>query len=273
MAQYPGKVRHGFTLLELLLVVVVLIVLGLIFFPVFTKDRERSGPVTSGCSSREKLLALAFTQYLQDNDDQWPPGLSSAGSGEPSGMGWAGQVYPYIKSPIQFRCPHEDQDNNDWNKPPHCYVSYGYNVHLAQWRNTAYLQSPDRTVLLFEVSHDTANMTLPADGAAQGATMFSAAGDGTASGLHSVLHGNDPIHYATGDLGGRPGGTASQFDPARHQGRSNYLLADGHVRSFKSEQVSTGLDAPTPAAAQTGANSGTAAGSANPNYAATFSVE
>ena len=87
------------------------------------------------------------------------------------------------------------------------------------------------------------------------------------------MHGPDHIHYATGDIGGRPGGTVSQFDEARHQGGSNFLLADGHVKWFKPAQVSTGTDATTPNAAQTGAISGTAAGTGNANYAATFSVK
>ncbi|MBV9850652.1 MAG: DUF1559 domain-containing protein [Armatimonadetes bacterium] len=276
MMQPCPKTQRGVTWWELLLVIVILAVLALIFFPVFQKAREREGPVTQSCASREKQLGLAFFQYAQDNDQYLPPGLTPAGSRSPSGIGWAGQVYPYVKQTLLFQCPDEDTDDNPWNKPPHCHVSYGYNVNLAGGREGNYSGSPAHTVLLFEVSDDTANMTLPGEGALTGATVFSAAGDGTDGSLRSApgrISGQ--ARYATGVLGGRPSAaSSSQFagSVGRHQGSANYVFADGHVKFLKPDQVSSGTDAPTPTAAQTGGVTGTAAGTANGKYTAMFSV-
>jgi len=164
-------------------------------------------------------------------------------------------------------------------------MSYGYNSNIPLWfaihaHPPNALPDPAHTVLVFEVSGDKVQtlsgyLFAPDEGASQGATMFSAAGDGTASGLHSKMRGADHIHYATGDLGGRPRGTAGdQFGgEGRHSGGSNFLLADGHVKWMKPNQVSGGTDAPTPTAAQTGGLSGTAAGTANRAFAATFSAK
>jgi len=128
-------------------------------------------------------------------------------------------------------------------------------------------------VMCFEVSHDRANVALPDEGAAQGARTFSAAGDGTGGNLHSTVRGDDPVEYATGDIGGRPSVHADEFGrEGRHRGRANFLLADGHVKWLKPEQVSTGADAPSIMAPQTGGMSGTAAGTGNGAFAATFSV-
>src|SRR6201994_4278177 len=95
----------GFTLIELLVVIAIIAILAAILFPVFAKVREKARQTS--CLSNEKQIGLAFTQYIQDNDETFPvQGGEDAGSIQPSlGMGWAGQVYPYIKSTGVFKCP------------------------------------------------------------------------------------------------------------------------------------------------------------------------
>ena len=273
------KLQRGVTWVELLLVIAVLMVLAAIFFPVFAHVHTRDGHWS--CRSNMKQIGLALIQYAQDNDNELPPGAQPT-----PGLGWAGQIYPYAKSVELFQCPDDIAVNQT---PTLGVMSYAYNSNIPRWfsrqkRPTNGVPNPAVTVLLFEVAGDmiqtpvetnypSAHSIASDEGAAQGATTFSAAGDGTASGLHSVMRGADPIRYATGDIGGRPGGAINQFNEARHQGGSNFLLADCHAKWFKPERISTGSDAPNSAAAQTGGMSGTAAGTANPNYAVTFSVK
>ena len=48
-----------------------------------------------------KQLGLAFTQYNQDFDEASPNGVDAYCRGS----GWAGMVYPYVKSTGVFQCP------------------------------------------------------------------------------------------------------------------------------------------------------------------------
>lgn len=270
MEQSSHESRKGFTWLEMLILTFVCLMAFLLIIPYFM---PRPQHWYRSCASNMKQIGLGLIQYYQDNDEQLPPGTQPT-----PGLGWAGTIYPYVKSIQCFQCPEEIKPVGPLTPG----VSYAYNSNIPCWLSLQ-KQTPTpfpyslQTVMLFEISGD--DIQRASDGsvaldesAAQGATTFSAAGDGTASGLHSTVRGPDHIHYATGNLGGRPVGVPNQFDKARHQGGSNFLLADGHVKWFKPGQISTGTDAPTPTSAQTGAISGTAAGTDNSAFWATFSV-
>src|SRR3982750_4482024 len=89
--------RKGFTLIELLVVIAIIAILAAILFPVFAKAREKARQIS--CASNERQLGLGFMQYTQDYDECLP----TTHWGTP--VGWAGQLYPYIKSAGLFKCP------------------------------------------------------------------------------------------------------------------------------------------------------------------------
>src|SRR5450755_2936949 len=100
------KNRTGFTLIELLVVIAIIAILAAILFPVFAQAREKARQTS--CASNMKQLGLAFTQYVQDNDETMPAGAKSPfylDCGDGSGAGWAGNVYPYVKSIGAYACP------------------------------------------------------------------------------------------------------------------------------------------------------------------------
>src|SRR5580698_2440397 len=100
------KHRAGFTLIELLVVIAIIAILAAILFPVFAKAREKARQTT--CASNEKQLGLAFLQYTQDYDEMTVSGAIPANPGAwyaIGGVGWAGQLYPYVKSQGAFACP------------------------------------------------------------------------------------------------------------------------------------------------------------------------
>ena len=268
--------RQGFTLIELLVVIAILGLLAALLFPVFAQARENGR--RTACLSNERQLGLALLQYTSDHDETWPSGsetITRRGTmtSTNSGVGWASQCYPYVRSAEVFHCP------SDAPAPPNPYHevanSYGYNMNMtvsSRTRHLAYLAAPAKTVLLFEVSHNLAAITSPVDD-------FSATGDGGQdSGFtgtpekdtYPLGGGSDtefPL-YATGDMGGRllNGGEGSK---PRHRGGADYLACDGHVGWFRPSEVSCGLTGAHPDAPQTDRG---AAGTDNPGYKLTFAL-
>ncbi len=72
-----ARVRKGFTLIELLVVIAIIALLAAILFPAFARARENAR--RASCQSNEKQLGLAFIQYEQDFDEQYPYGIISGG--------------------------------------------------------------------------------------------------------------------------------------------------------------------------------------------------
>ncbi|MDR3710383.1 MAG: DUF1559 domain-containing protein [Capsulimonadaceae bacterium] len=111
-----SSLRAGFTLIELLVVIAIIAILAAILFPVFATAREKARQTT--CSANLKQLGLAIVQYEQDYDEYPPNGESRTNSTN----GWAGQIYPYVKSKASYVCP-DDQT-------PGASTSYLYNRNI-----------------------------------------------------------------------------------------------------------------------------------------------
>jgi prepilin-type N-terminal cleavage/methylation domain-containing protein/prepilin-type processing-associated H-X9-DG protein len=236
--------HSGFTLIELLVVIAIIAILAAILFPVFAKVREKARQTS--CLSNEKQLGLGFMQYIQDNDEQYPngqPGLSAGcyggNGGGTLGEGWAFQIYPYVKSVGVYKCP-DDSANATFGV-----VSYAYNSSLPG-HSDAIMTAPASTVMMFEANGNGA--------ANQGADPSQTLAGVTAD---CYMSSYDPDV----DTGGSPGGqdyyfagTLANMDPAaghmgarkantlpeRHTNGSNFLVADGHTKWTRPEQVSSG---------------------------------
>ncbi len=241
------KQRSAFTLIELLVVIAIIAILAAILFPVFATAREKARQTT--CASNEKQLGLAIAQYVQDFDERFPQGEGSCGT--IPGRGWVGEIYSYLKTKGAVACP-SDLNANLAN------FSYAYNAAIAGNGQSAKVTVPDfcgstssvgvavqasqmtaptRTVMLYEIS------------SAFGTTVWNVNSDFSSGSSYGegvgFFGGNEWL--ATGQMRGDGpvigGVTANGYlrsMDGRHNGGSNFLLADGHVKWFKPNNVSAG---------------------------------
>jgi prepilin-type processing-associated H-X9-DG protein len=221
-----------------------------ILLPAFTSVREQGRQ--SLCSSNEKQLASAFLLYMNDNDNVFPSGKYVDIVGHRT-VGWAGQIYPYIKNPAVFRCP--DDPTNET-------TSYIYNqafgfandgslgIGHGSWSGVPALgrfSEASITVLLVEGCEgptfsltDSTETSSPSGTGWDGFNLVDRAGYSTGHPPFSTTR------YATGYLYGQTSNFDSPYLNGRHSNGSNVLLTDGHVLFLLGRQVSPGLAAAVP---------------------------
>ena len=200
------KQRFGFTLIELLVVIAIIAILTAILFPVFAQAREKARQTS--CASNEKQLGLAFLHYVQDYDETFPQGPAPAAQAA-FGIGWDSQIYSYVKTTGVYTCP-DDSSLDKWGAyGAWTYMSYAYNINIAQfditypaqWHTAALagkLNSPAKTVVLYEVSNVPALPYLYFDGAFG---LYGPTGDGVTT---TNTYGNPgTVHVDTGYMAGR----------------------------------------------------------------------
>jgi len=264
--------RRGFTLIELLVVIAIIAILAAILFPVFAQVREKARSIA--CLSNEKQIGLAVVQYVQDYDEHFAGGVNGNGGGS----GWAGQLYPYVKSTAVFHCPDDSTPPGTGQNPS----SYALNSNVIVHSAIAYdgcstattpvivptytlsaLNAPTESVMIFEVlnsgNYDVSLEDNPIG--TPGSTLTgcggSPAGNGTGQPMYSLqplngylATGASTLAMATGYLAGLP---ASDIDggygyynnqpDGRHQKGSNFVFADGHAKWMRPGSVSPGLNA------------------------------
>ncbi len=249
------RIKAGFTLIELLVVIAIIAILAAILFPVFQKVRENARK--TACLSNLKQIGLAVTQYTQDYDENYPTGHTGS-----LGQGWAGTIYPYVKSTDVFHCP-DDPTTKQTNGAVISYpVSYAANLNFTRTdpgntndphsgQTLASLQSPAKTVMLCEVH------------GIFGPIMDPMEANGYANVVSSVTNGNDggqvfPFpgngeggNLMTGCLGGKncaadvmtAGGEGFAALTGLHTDGSNYMMTDCHAKWYRGSSVSGGMTA------------------------------
>lgn len=206
--------KRGFTLLEVLVLLVVVCILAALLFPVGARGRQNAR--RSSCQSNLKQIGLGFLQYERDYDEKFPLAYAddnASGAYEANfDRGWMQIVQPYIKSTEVFQCPSEPADYS----PPIRATDYWYSALISQTENINDVVKPAQTVLCGD------GIGMPA---AFVATHSAIAYDGSAP----TLKYNGDIWDATGATDGKGG--------HRHLDGLNFLFCDGHVKWLKPETV------------------------------------
>ena len=246
------KVRsHGFTIIELLVVIAIIAILAAILFPVFQKVRENAR--RTSCLSNEKQLGLGIIQYQQDADEKFPcgtvPGVNGDTDNYGGGAGWAGQIYPFVKSNAVYSCPDDTGHGG-------VVVSYAINENLSSGANEdnnntpqggalslAKVGAPTNVVLLGETT-GCGTYTLPSvpgeksSAAITGFGYSGGGGGGNGTGLN--VSSDQCTNYA---LGLQVGARMYPNNPARHTAYGNFLMADGHAKYLNPLLISPGFNA------------------------------
>jgi prepilin-type N-terminal cleavage/methylation domain-containing protein/prepilin-type processing-associated H-X9-DG protein len=238
--------RKGFTLIELLVVIAIITILAAILFPVFAAAREKAREST--CSSNLKQIGIAMLQYAQDYDEFLPCGTRPTGY---LGLGWAGQMYPYVSSVQVFACPNVLGRPGVAPTKPNIYLGYRYNTNLTRnnqlssdltgLRPLSKYTAPSRTVMIYESESSALDVSTYWEGLAVGynGNNGSAVGNGeqvNASGV-GVPNGTSMLPTANWTY------SLPTQATYRHNGGANWLCADGHVKWLTPERVSYGYSA------------------------------
>ncbi len=190
-----------------------------------------------------RQLGMAFLQYMQDNDEIFPNGTQGNvfGLNETAGIGWAAQVYEYVKSPGVYACP-DDSTSTGVNPAGFTTfpISYGYNENDIG-KSQSKTENCSASVLLFEITGCQSDMTRFSykNDPVQSGDYASFAADGNTRGWDGVGE------YATGVMHGAQSSVGKGLGlfaalTGRHTDGSNFVFSDGHVKRLRAETVSTG---------------------------------
>jgi prepilin-type N-terminal cleavage/methylation domain-containing protein/prepilin-type processing-associated H-X9-DG protein len=234
--------RTGFTLIELLVVIAIIAILAAILFPVFARARENAR--RSSCQSNLKQLGLAVTQYTQDYDESYPPGLNHSDTWQ---TGWQRNIEPYVKAAQVFRCPSDpgpvDPPVNPWAGPRISYVANGYwgwygrNEFRGIMGRQNFASLADPICKLSAVTKPSESIMIAEKSAFYPGATTTQQGPCYNWGYETVLTRGGVYSIPDGSLAA----TADPYDPngpngavtAHHLEQSNFLFVDGHVKSMR----------------------------------------
>src|SRR5437773_441389 len=97
-----GQSRRGFTLVELLVVIVIVAMLAALLLPALVKAKEQGR--TSVCKNNMRQIGLALILYADDNNDHlpWPGDVDR--NWQPDWV-FGGQDSTYPNNPIRWKRP------------------------------------------------------------------------------------------------------------------------------------------------------------------------
>lgn len=192
-------VRRGFTLVEMIVVVAIIMLLAVMIFPVLEAALGKAE--STSCLSNLHHLGVAARLYSDDYDDRIVPARLSAGGIE--SICWDVTIQPYLRNRLILLCPTDEAPRRLPNARCELH-SYGINLELAEVGgymgsalSLAELREPASCVLFCELN-----------------------------GRRFVTHG---VSYDVDGL--------QRVAVRRHGRGANYAFADGHTKWLLPERT------------------------------------
>jgi prepilin-type N-terminal cleavage/methylation domain-containing protein/prepilin-type processing-associated H-X9-DG protein len=244
--------KTAFTLIELLVVIAIIAILAAILFPVFAQAREKAR--AASCLSNQKQIATGILMYAQDYDEMLLMGFwkteTGLGSASQTLCSWPAMVQPYIKNTQVFQCPSAPRSTNNGITPGTiappvgmrgCGIgsgwatSYAYNYYIAgnnnstgvATRSLASFNKPAETVMIVDgASFPRARPIVPEAWPEKRTSIATTVGGITTANRmpYLLVHAGSSLITNSNDYG-------APF--ARHNGTTNVIWADGHVKARK----------------------------------------
>ena len=195
--------RRGFTLIELLVVIAIIAILAAILFPVFARAREKARQIT--CASNLKQMGIALFMYNADHDQTYVTNPM-----------WKTKLQPYINNTQINHCPSRMMMPCDPSQEMPWYYGHGFNIGVPPGLGSvvvsgfvgkpeAMISAPSSKILIAE--WDRCNAGPPV-------------------GNPGLFHGGSTCFWACTTV---------------HNGGSNVLFGDGHVKWLKPEVYHSGM--------------------------------
>ncbi len=204
-----GTGPPGFTLLELLIVVAIIGVLAALVSPAVVRALEFAHTVD--CANNMRNIGLAVRFYADTHDGRFPRS-SCPSVGEARESWWLNALQPYAGTTLLYRCPSDPAPEAaflDWdNLPDDDWLRYRWSSYCTNSRMdkaACYLTQvprPSQAVYICEAAPS--------------------------------VRGSDHVHP---ELWLAAQDARNAVDHERHDGASNYLFVDGHVKTLRLDET------------------------------------
>ncbi len=166
--------RRGFTLVEVLIVIAIIVVLAGIGVPLGRSMLGKSRQ--AACLNNLRSLGVGLESYLQDHQQKLPELAAGRASKSDDSPVLETVLLPYLENPEAFKCP---QDSKEYSKSGSSYLwnSTQSGLHVSQLSFFGIKDRPDKIPLITdkEAWHPSGTNFLYADQTSSNKIRFAAA--------------------------------------------------------------------------------------------------